>query len=55
MKKVMFIAIAVFLLVLLPLTAMAVTPVECTVCPGDDEVFYRVTHFVPYNVSMKRE
>ncbi len=52
MKKLFCAVLAILLVVLLPLTSLAVTPVECTVCPGDDEVFYSVTHFVPNNVSM---
>lgn len=45
---------AAFLLFLLPLAATAETPapVECVVCPGDAEVFYSVTHFLPISVNL---
>lgn len=51
MRKLFLAALAILLLVLLPLASQAATTVECTFCPGDDEVRYRVTHFIAGNGS----
>lgn len=51
MRKLFLAALAILLLVLLPLASQAATPVECTFCPGDDIVYYRVTHFIAGNGS----